>query len=168
MNYKDFVEEYKKSQKKEEFVKEHVTVQYLPYATKKTEAQEIARLSSHIINDDGTEGMYRRDTAMQFFLTQVRLLICYTDIEIDTNEITATYDELCECGAIEVILEAIPSTERTVFTTMAQMAMDDAYTNEADVGIVLSTKLDVFKLTVDTALSAFGEIAKQNETVPQE
>ncbi len=162
MKYTEFVKGYKNAKEKEQWVGKIIKTTYLSYATKESEAKQIASLSSHIMNADGSEGAYKRNTASQYFLTQLRILINYTNLDIENNNVMDAYDALSECGALDVILAQIPEKELTMFTSMVQMAMDDVYINEADVGAVLSTKLEAFRLMADTAMSALEEVAKNN------
>lgn len=158
MNYTDFVKGYKNAKEKERWVGKVIKTTYLPYSVKKTEAQQIARISSHIINEDGSEGMYKRDTASQYFLTQIRIITNYTDLEMNDADVTKVYDELSESGALDMILALLPESELKMFKAMVDMAMDDIYINEADVGAVLSTKLEAFRLIAETAMSALETI----------
>ena len=158
MKYTDFVRGYKNAKEKDKWVARIIKTLYLPYSTKKAEAQQIAKISSHVINEDGSEGMYKRDTTSQYFLTQIRIITNYTDLEIADTDVTKAYDELSESGALDMIFALLPESELKMFKAMVDMAMDDIYINEADVGAVLSTKLEAFRLMGETAMSALEVI----------
>lgn len=164
MKYTEFVNGYKNSKAKEAWVDRVIKTIYLPYSTKKAEAQQIARLSSHVMNEDGSEGAYKRDTASQYFLTQIRIIANYTSIEIGDKDVVKAYDALSECGALDMVLALLPESELKMFKTMVDMAMDDMYINEADVGAVLSTKLEALSITAETIISALEVMSSTQNT----
>ncbi len=163
MDYSIFVKSYKASKSKDAFIKKHITKEYLGYAEKMALAQNVARFSSHAIDKDGNVGDYRRDTMMQYFLTQMDIIAKYTDIEVPAELMTEAYDALSECGALNDVLRSIKETEITMVNSMVQMAMDDTYINEGDVGAILSTKLEAFRIMADSALSAIEATAEKQE-----
>ncbi len=163
MDYTIFVKSYKNSKDKEGFVKKHITKEYLGYVDKMAIAKKVARFASHVVDEDGNTGDYKRDTMMQYFLAQMDIISKFTDIEVPGELMTEAYDALAECGALNDLFGMIPESEIKMINSMVQMAMDDTYVNEADVGAVLSTKLEAFRLMADTAMSALDEVAKKQK-----
>ncbi len=160
MDYTVFVKEYKAVKDKDSYVTKHITKAYLNYSEKMAIAKSIANVSSHVTDSDGNITEYKRDTMAQYFHTQMNIVKAYTDIDVPAELIVNAYDALCESGALGAILSALES-ECTILKSMVQMAMDDCYINEADVGAVLSTKLEAFRLMATTAMSALEAIAKE-------
>lgn len=167
MDYSIFVKEYNEAKDKAAYVKKHIMREYLGYADKTALAKNIARVSTHIINDDGSAGAYKRDTMSQYFHTQMNILTNYTDIIVEAQLTVQAYDELSKCGAMDKIIEAIPKDEILQIKSMVQMAADDVYVNERDIASFFETKIDALSMVLDTALSALQEVAnKQDNVIP--
>lgn len=163
MDYSIFVKSYKNSKDKEGFVKKHITKEYLGYVDKMAIAKKVARFASHIIDEDGNAGDYKRDTMMQYFLTQMDIISKFTDIEVPGELMTEAYDTLAECGALNDLFGMMPESEIKMINSMVQMAMDDTYINEQDLSVVLTTKFEAIRSTIDTALNALQEISENTE-----
>ena len=159
MDYTIFVKSYKNSKDKEGFVKKHITKNYLGYVDKMTIAKNVARYSSHVISEDGTVGIYKRDTMMQYFLTQMDIISKFTDIEFPSDLMTEAYDALAECGALNELFRFMPESEVKMINSMVQMAMDDTYINEQDLSVILTNKFDAIGLMLDETLNTLQTIS---------
>lgn len=155
MDYTKFITGYKLNKDKDDFIKKHITKQYVPYATKLTLAQSIAKTCTHV-TIDGKE-VYKKNTPSQYFATVMQLITQYTDIQYDISIINQVYDALVESGAMQVLLSSIPESEVTEFRTLIDMCVSDIYENERDVTSFLETKIEAINLTVNQMLSSLNE-----------
>ena len=159
MDYSIFVSEFKSTKDKEAYAKKHIVKQYLPYIKKLSIARTIANQSTHIERDGKEE--YKKDTPLQYFLTIMKLIEQYSDIEIDGMIITEAYDSLMESGSISALISCIPESEVTEFRTLVDMCISDIYDNERDITSYFETKFSALSITLETMLSSLSETISQ-------
>ena len=177
MDYIKVVAQYKTSKDKESFVKKHIKRSYVPYAEKLSEAIEIANRSTHISIDDKV--LYKKNTPIMRFMSIVRIIALYTDIECEQDKIVDMYDALSKEGLMVQLLSSIPETEISEFMSLVDMSVSDIYENERDLSALLDSKMTALELAMNTLLDSFQSTlekidAKQllndikNEQVKQE
>lgn len=155
MEYTNFVIQYNTAKDKEAFCKKHVTTKYVPYADKMSKASGIAYASTHSVPDQPQ--IYKKNTPALYFSTIIRLLSLYTDIEYDEKNVVDVYDKLSECGALNILLSAIPESEVTEFRALVDMYVSDIYESERDISSVIENKMEAIRLVANTVLEPFGD-----------
>lgn len=160
MEYKQFITGFKNSKDKEAYAKKHVKVSYVPYADKLTEAKKIADIATHV--EINGKKVYKKNTPIQYYLTTVRILMLYTDITSEGNDIEM-YDQLVSTDAITPLFSHIPESELAQFKAMIDMCVSDIYENERDLVSFLETKIEAIGLTTDTIIQSLSEVISKNE-----
>ena len=150
MDYTNFVAQFKTHKDKEQFVKKHITTEYVPYANKLAEATTIAKNSTHIVIND--KEIYKKNTPIMYFWTMVRLVSLYTDIEYPQDKVMDLYDSLSKNGCMAMILSLIPESEMSEFRALVDMCVADIYENERDTISFFESKFEALNMV-------FGGIA---------
>lgn len=113
----------------EEFIKKHITTEYIGYLQKNVICQSII---DSTFRDNNNKGIVKINSTGCYLFFVMKLIENYTDIELDVEKhsIDYYYDELNKIGAIDVILSTIPESEYAEFDTILKMKMDDFRENE--------------------------------------
>lgn len=173
VTYKQFVTKYNDTEDKIEFCKSHIINNYIDYQTKLSEVNRIADLGNHssilFLDDNANEKQgYLRNTPVMYFLLKMKLLECYTDINIKEGEDLQVYNALEEIGAIDALISSIPESEVAKWNSMLQMVNDDIYINERDLVSYLDTKVDALSVVLDTMLSGLETVVNKLELAQNE
>ena len=155
MKVKNFVEQFEKSTDKQRFVSKHIKETYMPYAVKMSNAARIVRSSTYAKNDDETE-MFKISSPTRYLLFVVTVVQYYTDIEINTEEVTDEFDILNECGAVEHILATI-GKDVDEFQTIVNMTLDDEISNTRDLTSFFEMKLASFEAVLGEVIASMAE-----------
>ena len=129
-----FLREYNVAAKQKEsavenFIKKHITTQYIPFLEKDAHCTAIIKSTCYV---DKEKSIVRINSPGRYIIFVMRLIDLYTDIEIsfkDTDSVEA-YDKLNSVGAIDALMGGIPENERTEFSTVLNMKLDDLRDNE--------------------------------------
>lgn len=148
-----FVREYKVAAKQKEsvienFVKKHIVTDYVGYIKKNVICESIIEATCKI--KDGNTTLININSPNRYIFFIMKLVETYTDIEIvvnDNHSLDYYYDELNKIGAIEEIINAIPESEYTEFTTILNMKMDDLRDNEYSITALLYNLKQSFSFT---------------------
>lgn len=147
MKIKEFVE-LNKVGAKQGSVLDHITTEYIPYATKMAEAKKIVELSMYQ-EVDGHKKFWI-NTPMQYHIFIQRIIANYTDLEMENP--VDDYDILNEKGLIVEIIKAIPSQEYNEFDTVLKMTVNDEIENVRSIAGYIDNKLDTFSLLLSSVL----------------
>ena len=155
MDYKQFIQGYKTNKEKEKYAEKHIARKYVPYSEKLSEALKIADISTHTeIND---KMVYKKNTPNQYFFTTLRLVLMYSDITAENEDIVSMYDALSEIGALDTLLSLIPESEVTMFRALVEMCVNDIYENEHDTVSFLERKSDTISIVFNQIFDALAE-----------
>lgn len=153
MDYIKVVAQYKTSKDKESFIKKHIKRSYIPYAEKLSEAIEIANRSTHMSVEDKV--FYKKNTPIMRFMSMVRIIALYTDIECGQDKVVEMYDVLSKEGLMVQLLSSIPETEISEFMSLVDMSVSDIYENERDLSALLDSKMTALEFAMNTLLDSF-------------
>lgn len=136
----EFIKQFKVNSKAKEttfkdFMKKHLTTEYVDFLTKCVYCDNIVKSTCHI--KDGEREFVRINSATRYLFFVMRLIDLYTDIEINKENPVNDYDKLNEVGAIEALIATIPEAEYTEFSTLLNMKMDDFRDNEYSITALL-------------------------------
>lgn len=96
---------------------------YIPYASK-------CFLANTIVNQSVLNGkVVRQDSTKKYILYMCALVNEYTKIQVTAKNWTDEYDKLEQNGIMDIIIELIPEKEKSAFTTILNMKVDDAICN---------------------------------------
>lgn len=162
MKVNEFVEGFINTEDKMEYVKEHITTDYIPYFTKVAECKEVINQTCYTTDEPKK---FYMNTPNQHFFFILRLISLYTDIEISygTENITTEYDKLSKNGCIDLIIASINEREYEEFRFMLSMCLDDIKDNELNIVNFINNKLDVLNLVSNTLVEGLIEISKNPE-----
>lgn len=127
----DFIEEYKKiknEDSREKFIRKHIIKTYIPYEYKMAASRAIVRDSSYNGKTPTGEDKFQLDTPIRYVLFYVEVIISYTDIEVDREDILNDFNMLDENNILEQIIKYI-ETDYRKFETVLSMVSDDFNTN---------------------------------------
>ena len=161
MDYIKVVTQYKTSKDKESFVKKHIKRSYVPYTEKLTEAIEIAKQSTHIVIDE--KEIYKKNTPMTRFLSMIRIITLYTDIECEQDQVINMYDALSKEGLMVQILSSIPETEIGEFMSLVDMCIADTYENEREISTIVENKMEAINIVLSQVFSVLENTLSQPE-----
>ena len=145
----------------EEFIKKHITTEYVDYMTKYTYCDLIIKSSSYA--KDGEISFIKINSSMRLLFFKMRLIELYTDIDIDDENVVNEYDKLNKIGAIDVIISAIPEKEYSEFSKLLNMRMDDFRDNEYSIIALLYDLKMNFNLSKEVINSVIKDLANENE-----
>ena len=146
----------------EEFIKKHITTEYVDYVTKVVYCKNIVKASCYI--KDGDREFIKINSEKRYLFFVMRLIELYTDIEIDEDNVVSEYDKLNKIGAIDVLMSAIPEKEYTEFSTLLNMEMDDFRDNEYSITALLYNLKNSFSLSEEIINSVIKDLTKETET----
>ena len=140
MTVENLITEYEKAKKikKDYNFKQHIKMTYMPYADKCALVKSIVEQTSYV--DTPTGKVYRRDTSHMLFLFTIQLILRYTDIEIEPNNVVKDYDSLMESGTMNGLMAQIPQEENAILSGMMDMTRDDLEVNTRGIVPYLETK----------------------------
>ena len=98
----------------EEFIKKHITTQYVPFLEKCAYCDGIVKACSYANN--GNLEIVKIDSTRRYLFFVMTIIQLYTDLDIkneDGYNPVEDYDKLNEVGAIEILIAAIPQSEYT-------------------------------------------------------
>lgn len=138
----------------EDFLNKHIIKNYIDITTKTYWCNFIVDITTHF--RDGNEDVIKVDSVARYILFTMRLIDLYTDIDIDFKDgnYVHQYDTLNEVGAIDSIINAIPSSEYNEFTAILDMKIEDFKDNEYSVKAILYN----IKKAISISESVFDEI----------
>lgn len=146
----------------EDFIKKHITTDYVDYITKVVYCKNIVKASCYI--KDGDREFIEINSENRYLFFVMRLIELYTDIEIDDENVVAEYDKLNQIGAINTLIAAIPKTEYSEFRTILDMKMDDFRDNEYSITALLYNLKNSFSLSEEVINSVIKDLVKETET----
>lgn len=163
-----FCETYKANSKAkdktfEEFIKKHITTEYVDFMTKYTYCDLIIKKSSNYI-ENGSMSFIKIDSGMRDLFFTMRLIELYTDIEIDEKNVAGEYDKLNKIGAIDILMSAIPKKEYVEFSTLLNKKMNDFRDNEYSIAALLYNFKKSLSLSEEAISSAIKDLTKETET----
>ena len=138
MKVNEFVEEYKKAEDKDAFVKQMVTAEYVSYATKIADCKRILDSTCYT---NTNPNMFRINSPAREMLLSLQMIDRYTDLEIEFSEALNTYDMLDEVGALEDLLGAIPFREAVNYDHIMKIMLKDFKMNERSMVGYLDSKM---------------------------
>lgn len=142
---------------KEKYIKEHIKKDYVSYADKISDCERIAR-ACHYHEVDG-KSRFRLNSpasAMMFALVMVGR---YTNIELEYS--IDEYDELQKCGALGMIIGAIPEMEYDEYSTVMHMVEEDFVFAETDV----ASKMEDLKNAIGIVLASYVKALSDSENL---
>ena len=155
MKAKEFVQEFNASQDKEAFVKNHIKLDYLPYAQKVSACYKIAETSAH--KKIGDKKVYSLSSPMRYMLFAITIYEKYTDIDLGIGSARTESFDLLEKNNVLFFVQSCLGDEFKRFDTVLKMTVDDMYVNERDFASFFETKVDAVRLV----LERIGEIYEQ-------
>ena len=118
MTVDKFIEEYNNASDKEKFVKKHIVNKHIDIARKITDCNRLAQTSCF------KDGLFRKDSILQYYLFVTMLIERYTDLELG-EESMSDINALEEAEVFEQLVGAIPNKEFSRYKVMLDMATDD-------------------------------------------
>ncbi len=156
MTVDEFIKEYEQKKKKVDYTPaNHITLKYMPHAKKIAFVKGIINASSY--DEVNGKKIYKRDTPNMMFLFSMRLVKEYTDIEVVDSEVVQNYDALVSSGAMNSILDAIPSEEVKLLKGMLDLARDDLEVNTRSLVSFLETKFESMDLAMESILKVLDK-----------
>lgn len=154
----EFIKNYNLRNDKEKYVASHIVNDYVSYAIKIDECNEIINRTCY--KEIGGKKFFHKNTPVQYFLFINRLIARYTDIEIGENS-SNDFDELNKNGLVQAIITAIPTREYDEWRTLLQMCNDDLMLNERDLVPFLETKFEAFGMVSDIINQSLEDTLKE-------
>lgn len=159
MNYKEFIEEYKKTQNTSNLVGKHIVATYIPFERKIALSKRIINVSMYS-NVNGNK-VFTPNTPTRYMCFVLAIIENYTDIRIsESNEPIVIGTSNLECfnlfeenGVVEKIVEAV-GEDVTKFRTVLDMTIQDTLDRERNLVNFLSTKEEALMI-------AFNAIEKR-------
>lgn len=156
MNVEQFLERYNVVKDKDDFVKTHITNNYVSYSAKIDECREIIKRTSYKELQDKT--IYWKNTPTQYLLFIIRLFTNYTDIELGEGaDILKSFDTLNRVGLINRFIQAIPQSEYSEWRNILEMCDNDEYENVRSLPSFIETKMEAMKLSLDVLNDALAD-----------
>lgn len=160
-----FLREYKVAAKQkdsamENFIKKHITTDYINFLDKEVMCGSIVEATCH---DPNNRQIIKINSVGRYLLYVMRLIDLYTDIEVDFTEsnFVKQYDELNKVGAFDILINSIPETERAEFDVILSMKMDDFKENEYSLTAFLYNLKQSLTLSEEVVNSVLEELQKQ-------
>lgn len=147
----------------EDFIKKHVTVQYVKFLEKNVWCDSI--ISSTCYTTVGNKKIIKMNSTARHVLFTMKIIDLYTDIDInfEDGKVMEQYDELNEIGAIEVLIKAIPESELVEFYTILNTKLDDLRDNEYSITALLYNLKNSLDISEEIIESAIKEILEDNK-----
>lgn len=157
MKLETFITNFMTDGSKEKYVKSVVANEYVSYVDKCNDCERILR-SCHYKDVDGVVRFVMNSPAQAMMFALV-LVDRYTKIDVEFG--VDTYDQLQKCGALGMIISAIPNGEYQEYSAILHMAEDDLIMTETNVGLRLD---DIKQAVASFADSYMNAIAAAVET----
>ena len=164
----NFIKVYKANSKAkdktfEDFIKKHITVQYVKLSEKDVWCDSI--ISSTCYTTVGDKKIVKMNTVARHICFTMTIINLYTDIDIvfEGTKFLEQYDELNEIGAIEVLIGAIPETELEEFNILLNMKLNDLRDNEYSITALLYNLKNSLDISEEIIESAIKEILEDNK-----
>ena len=159
MDYVKVITQFKATKDKEAFAKKHITTEYVPYAEKLTEALEISKRGTHIVVNE--KEIYKKNSPTIRYLSMIRIISLYTDIEYQPDKSLEMYDALSKNGLMVLLLSSIPETELSEFMSLVDMCVNDIYENERDITAIVESKAEAIRLGANQLLNSMTNAFSQ-------
>ena len=163
-----FLREYKVAAKQKEsalenFIKKHITTDYIDFLQKDTVCTSIIKATTHVQSTD--RNIVKVNSPSRYLLFIMKLIDLYTDIEIDFTDINFVkqYDELDKIGALNVLINSIPENEYAEFDTILNMKMDDFRDNEYSLTAIIYNLKESLTLSEEVINLVLEELQKQEQ-----
>lgn len=163
-----FLREYKVAAKQkdsalENFIKKHITTDYISFLQKDAICTSIVEVTTHV--ESGNKKIIIVNSTSRYLLFIMRLIDLYTDIEIDFTDINFVkqYDELNKIGALNVLINSIPENEYVEFDTILNMKMDDFRDNEYSLTAIIYNLKESLTLSEEVINLVLEELQKQEQ-----
>ena len=147
----------------ETFIKKHIITEYVPYLDKDVVCTRIIYATCYT---DKERKIVKFNTPVRQILFNMNLIDLYTDIEISfkDDETIKQYDKLMSCGAIYLLINAIPEAEHMEFSTLLDMKLDDLVSNEYSITALLYNLKESVNLSEEVINSAIEILSKEQNT----
>ena len=147
----------------EDFIKKHVTVQYVKFLEKNVWCDSI--ISSTCYATVENKKIIKMNSTARHVLFTMKIIDLYTDIDInfEDGKVMEQYDELNEIGAIEVLIKSIPESELVEFYTILNTKLDDLRDNEYSITALLYNLKNSLDISEEIIESAIKEILEDNK-----
>lgn len=134
----DFVEKCKgvTDTQKKNILKEVAKETYIPSCTKQVFIENLVATTSFKKDEKSETLAIKFDSIMRDKLLKCHMVECYTSLEFE--DVINEYDLLCKNDLLSDLLETIPENEFIEFMTYLELAMNDFYKNNCDVGVIIS------------------------------
>lgn len=156
MKIDKFIQEYNKANDKKKYISKHIITNYIPLGKKIDEMNTIVRNTSFkAIN---RKEIYKKNSVLQYALYSIRMILLYTDLEIEQNYMV-TFDKLDEFNLINEIINNIPEKESTEMLQLLNMINDDCYDDNHNFVNYIDNKID----SIVEYLSVLEKVFKESE-----
>lgn len=145
MKINDFIEEFKNATDKDECIKKHIKITYVPYERKIALCKNIANSVTHVNNK------FIVNSPMKYVFLSLTLFSTYTDIETETGKnVMGSFNILNEQRATQALVNNLNKDEYFEFNQVLQMTLDDIYYNERDLTNYISDKIEALQVMLDS------------------
>lgn len=146
----------------EEFIKKHITTDYIEFLEKDVICTAIVDATCRI--QVGDKKVAKINSTGRYLLFVMRLIDLYTDIDIDFKDANYVreYDALNRIGAVDALIDAIPKSEYAEFNTILNMKMDDFRDNEYSITAFMYTLKESLSISEEIINSVIEDFRKQN------
>ena len=124
----------KHDEDKEQFIKEHIKYEYIPYEQKADMAKRIVDVCyfKKENNDDLEEYTMHIDSVAKYMITCMSIIDLFTDIERTKKDgkMLEEFNVLNSSGVFDILIKNINQRELKEFNMVLQMTCDDVMTNE--------------------------------------
>lgn len=150
----NFIKQFKSSNDKDAFIKQHITTKYVDILTKQVYAKNIADKCNHIAV--GEKKIYKSNSLNTYIFFTLKLIELYTDIDLSAKDINlyTVYDQLNKNGLIDFITVNIPENECKEFKVILDMETSDLHQNEYSVSALLYS----IKESLSMGSEVFGKV----------
>lgn len=163
-----FLREYKVAAKQknsvlENFIKKHITTDYISFLQKEAICTSIVEVTTHI--ESGNKKIIKVNSTSRDLMYIMRLIDLYTDIKIDFTDtnFVKQYDELNKIGALDMLINSIPKNEYAEFNKILNKKMDDFRDNEYSLTAILYNFKESLALSEEVINSVLEELQKQEQ-----
>lgn len=150
MKFDEFMELYdnfKETDKRILFVKEHITKSYIPLEEKDVRAQII--INNSYYDEDGN---FKVNSVAKHMFTFLSIVDMYTDIDIDFKDCVNVYNQLDETEILNDILDSIDKKDLSEFKIILDLKCDDVMVNEYNSHSYISKQVERFGELVGNVL----------------
>lgn len=143
----------------EDFINKHIVTDYVSIVEKDALCTHIVESTCYV--KEGDKKFIKFNSVGRYIFFVMKLIDIYTDIEIGTDRLDLQYDELNKVGAIGALMDAIPESEYTEFSTILNMKVDDLRDNEYSITAMLYNTKNSLSLSEEVIASALEEATKE-------